>query len=230
MSPDDSQNGSQGDPPGGQDDAPSSRGDPPSAAWPVDPTGAGVTESVVTTCGPNDRWNVAALGLSAPESPGNPVTARTWGRTRTRRNFAEHGGGYVQFWTDPVDFVEAACAVREESEPVLESAAAWARVEVERLDAGTEGGTEWVAWALRPVESVVRSREVPTHNRARAAVVEATVAASRLGVPGFDDETLRARIDHYADVVESCAGERERAAWRRFEELVDREQGGRAEL
>jgi len=209
------------DPPGG--DA------PPSADWPVDLDGRGVTESVVTTRGPNDRWNVAALGLSAPDSKAAPVTARTWGRTRTRRNFEERGGGYVQFWTDPVDFVEAACSVREADEPVLESAAAWARVRVERLDAGAEDGTEWVDWALSPVESVVRSRAVPVHNRARAAVVEATVAASRLGVPGFDDETLRARIAHYADVVDACAGEREAAAWERFEDLVDWRGDGRAD-
>lgn len=196
-------------------------GDPPSAEWPVDLGTAGVTESIVTTLGPNDRWNVAALGLFAPESDGDPVTARTWGRTRTRRNFDERHEGYVQFWTDPTDFVEAACGVREEPEPVLEHVAAWARVRVERLESGEEGGTEWVDWALSPVESVVRSREVPTHNRARAAVIEATVAASRIGVDGFDDETLRARVHHYGGVVDSCGGERERAAWDRFEALVD---------
>ncbi|TSD14098.1 DUF447 domain-containing protein [Haloglomus irregulare] len=196
--------------------------DDPTADWPVALADRGVTETVVTTRGPNDRWNVAALGLHAPETDGAPATARTWGRTRTWRNFTERDGGYVQCWTDPIDFVEAACTVREEDAPVLDSAAAWARVQVEQLDSGTDGGTEWVDWALHPVESVVRNREVPTHSRARAAVVEATVAASRLGVPGFDDERLRARIDHYADVVDSCAGSRERAAWRRFDELVDR--------
>ena len=196
-------------------------GDPPTADWPIDLEGRGVTESIVTTLGPNDRWNVAALGLFAPDSEGDPVTARTWGRTRTRRNFGERGEGYVQFWTDPTDFVEAACSLREESEPVLDRVAAWARIRVERLDSGEEGGTEWVDWALHPVESVVRSREVPTHNRARAAVVEATVAASRLGVEGYDDGALRARIDHCAEVVDSCGGERELAAWARFEALVD---------
>jgi len=206
----------------------------PSADWPLDLAGSGVTETVVTTQGPNDRWNVAALGLFAPEgaddgSPAGPVTARTWGRTRTRRNFTDRGEGYVQFWTDAMDFVEAACSVREEDEPVLDSAAAWVRVRAERLDGGTADGTAWVDWALHPMESVVRSRAVPTHSRARAAVVEATVAASRLGVDGFDDEALRDRIAHYADVVDSAAGERERAAWERFEALVDWRDDGRAD-
>ena len=52
--------------------------DADAAGWPLELRG--VTEAVVTTRGPNDRWNLAALGLFA----GDPVTARTWGRTRTQ--------------------------------------------------------------------------------------------------------------------------------------------------
>ena len=178
--------------------------------WPVDLYG--VTESVVTTLGPNDRWNVAALGLFA----GDPVTARTWGRTRTWRNFAERGGGYVQFTVDPVDFVDAACSIREADEPVLSSADAWAKIEAGRIDAGTEGDTQWVEWALRPVEAAVEREAVPTTNRGYYAVIEATVAASRLDVPGYDSAVLRDRIDYFEGVVESCGGPRERAAFERF--------------
>lgn len=183
--------------------------------WPSD--WDGVAESVVTTLGPNDRWNVAALGLHAD----SPVTARTWGRTRTRRNFAERGEGYVQFTRDPVDFVEAACSVREEPSPVLDSADAWARVRVERHDDGETAGTEWVEWALVPEETAVERTVVPTVKRGHAAVVEATVAASRLDVPGYDAADLRDRISHFESVVETAGGARERAAWSRFESLVD---------
>ncbi len=178
--------------------------------WPVDLRG--VTESVVTTLGPNDRWNVAALGLFA----GDPVTARTWGRTRTWRNFTERGGGYVQFTVDPVDFVDAACSVREEDDPVLSSADAWARVEVESVDSGSEGDTQWVEWELDPVESAIERETVPTTNRGYYAVIEATVAASRLDVPGYDSAVLRDRIDYFGEVVERCGGPRERAAFERF--------------
>ena len=197
-----------------------------SDAWPAG--WDGVAESVVTTRGPNDRWNVAALGLHAPEGgvtagerPAEPVTARTWGRTRTWRNFTEREGGYVQFTRDPVDFVEAACSVREELDPVLDSADAWATVTVDERDSGTKAGTEWTDWTLRVVESAVVRETVPTVSRGHGAVVEATVAASRLGVPEFDDDTLRDRIRFFESVVESAAGARERAAWTRFDELVD---------
>jgi hypothetical protein len=191
----------------------------PDAEWPVDI--AGVTESVVTTLGPNGRWNVAALGLFA----GSPVTARTWGRTRTRRNFEARGGGYVQFVDDPVDFVDAACSIREEDEPILPSADAWANVDAEPIDRGTEDGTEWVEWELVPTESAIERETVPTTNRGYYAVVEATVAASRLNAPGYDTATLLERIEYFRGVVERCGGPRERAAFERLSEHVDIEVG-----
>jgi hypothetical protein len=203
--------------------------DDPPAGWPA--AWEGTVESVVTTLGPNDRWNVAALGLTAPDTvrdpgagageDGDPVTARTWGRTRTWRNFTERGEGVVQFTRDPVTFVEAACSVREEDDPVLPDADAWTRVTVTELGDGESGGTEWVDWALSPVETAVERRVVPTTSRAHAAVVEATVAASRLDVPGYETAALRERIEFFESVVDSAGGPRERAAWERFEALVD---------
>jgi hypothetical protein len=188
--------------------------------WPV--ALAGVTETVVTTKGPNDLWNLAALGVHAPDEDG-PATATTWGRTRTWRNFRERGSGYVQLTRDPVDFVEAALSIREQERPVLDSADAWVRVTVERRDEGADGGTQWVEWALHPVESAVEQRVVPTTNRGHAAVVEATVAASRLDVDGYDRETLLDRLAYFESVVETAGGGRERAAFERVEELVDAE-------
>jgi hypothetical protein len=195
--------------------------------WPVDIDG--VVESLVATLGPNDRWNVAALGLHGPgdeegedtsDSP-NAVTARTWGRTRTRRNFESRGGGYVQFTRDPVDFAEAALGIREESSPVLDSADAWAEVEVTRLATGEDGGTEWAEWRLNPRESAVECETVPVTNRGYYAVVEATVAASRLNVDAYDTETLRERLSYFESVTERCGGEREKAAFERIHELTE---------
>jgi hypothetical protein len=151
-----------------------------------------------------------------------PATARTWGRTRTRRNFEARGAAHVQFTDDPIDFVEAALTVRETDEPVLESAVAWARVTAERLDAGTEAGTEWVDWALRPVESVVREGRVPTINRGFNAVVEATVVASRLDVAAYDTGRQRERLGRHLELVRRCGGPAERTAADRLEAALDR--------
>jgi hypothetical protein len=187
--------------------------------WPV--ALRGVTESIVATLGPNDRWNQAALGLHAPDEEGDRVTAVTWGRTRTRGNFERRGGGVVQFTTDPREFVDAALDVTETEEPVRDGAAAWVEVDVERVAEGEEGGTEWVRWALTPTSSGVVERVVPTINRGFYAVVDATVAASRLDVPAYDTATLLDRLVYFAETVERCGGPRERAAFDRVDDLTD---------
>ena len=188
------------------------------ADWPV--SLRGVTESVVATLGPNDRWNQAALGLHAPADAGDPVTAVTWGRTRTRGNFERRGGGVIQFTTDPREFVDAALDVTETEEPVREGAAAWVEVDARRVEDGEDEGTEWVRWALTPQSATVRERTVPTINRGFYAVVDATVAASRLDVPAFDTETLLDRLDYFAETVERCGGPAEREAFARVDDLT----------
>jgi len=184
-----------------EDDAPE--------GWPVPLRG--VTESVTATKGPNGLWNMAALGIHA----GDPVTARTYGNTRTRRNFERRGGGVVQFVADPRAFVDAALSIREAADPVLPSADAWVEVEATFVDAREEGETTIREWELSPGEREVVRQGPTTINRGFGAVVEATVAASRLGVAGFDDGALRARLDHLADVAARCGGAREREAMER---------------
>ena len=188
------------------------------AEWPVERDG--VVETVVTTLGPNNSWNVAALGVEGLDTAG-PARARTWGRTRTWRNFRERGGGYAQFTQNPLDFVDAALAVREEDEPILDSADAWVDVRVEKHSTGTEGETEWTDWKLDAVESTIENRVVPATNRGHAAVVEATVAASRLDVDAYETGPLLERLDYFESVVERCGGEREREALERVRTLTD---------
>ncbi|NHX37893.1 MULTISPECIES: DUF447 domain-containing protein [Halolamina] len=177
--------------------------------WPVPLRG--VTESVIATKGPNGLWNVAALGLHA----GDPVTAETYGNTRTRRNFERRGGGVVQFVADPRAFVDAALTIREADDPVLPSADAWVEVEAAFVGSREEGETTIREWELRPGDGEVVREGATTINRGFGAVIEATVAASRLGVAGFDDADLRARLDSLADVVDRCGGAREREAMAR---------------
>lgn len=178
----------------------------------------GITESVVTTRQPAGVWNAAALGLIE----GAPVAARTWGSTRTRRNFHREGEGYVQFVRDPVVFIESALGIHESPDPVLEAADAWIRVRVKPADRGVERGVEWEKWLVHPVDSrVVTEPGVCTINRGFNAVIEASVAASRLGVPGYDAEALRARIDSLEDVVDRCGGARDREAFRRLRSYAE---------
>jgi hypothetical protein len=195
--------------------------------WPVELRG--VTETVVTTRGPNDLWNLAALGVRASGEDG-PATATTWGNTRTRRNFHREGEGYVQFVSDPVVFADAALSIREEADPVLDAADAWARVEVEQTGVDTvdetddtDDGVRREHWNLRVVETGVECERPFTINRGFAAVVEATVAASRLDVPSYDTATLRERLRYFEAVARKCGGTREREAIERVREHADGE-------
>lgn len=186
----------------------------PVASWPVELRG--VTETVVATLGPNELYNQAALGIH----DGAPVTARTWGRTRTWRNFQERGWSYVQFTADPVAFVEAALGVYETDEPILTAAAAWVRVDVEPVERGQSDGTQWVEWQLSPTAAAVREKHVPTTNRGYGAVIEATVAASRLDVDAYDTAALLDRLEFLESVVERAGGDAERQAFERLSTLV----------
>jgi len=220
-------------------------GRPADHGWPVPIDG--VTEAVVATPTPDGEWAIAALGLQA----GGPVTARTWGHTRTRRNLdrlvaatdadggaaqvappvsfepgTEGGDGaephaVIQFLTDPGAFVRAALGRWTAAEPVVDAATAWVAVGVERVATGTDAGTEWTDWALHPGPSAVLERRVPALRRGTAAVAEATVDASRLGVSGEPDEVLRERLDRHAAVVRRTGSERDRVALERLAEFAD---------
>ena len=185
--------------------------------WPVELDG--VTESVVTTRQPDGAWNAAALGLIDDE----PVRARTWGRTRTFENFERTGHGYVQFVNDPVVFVDAALGIVERPEPILEAADAWVEAEAVRIEPEA-GSSAFVEWALTPRRSLTERRTVPTINRGVNAVVEATVAASRLDVEGYDRGVLLERLDWLVEVARRCGGDRVATAVERLEEHTEWEE------
>lgn len=208
---------------GNESDSPVDDGDR-REGWPV--TLDGVTETLVATRGPNGRWNVAALGLfgeGIDRGSSRSATARTWGRTRTRGNFRREGGGYVEFPTDPVAFVSGALSVVEREDPLSGSAAAWVRVSATAVETGREGGTEWEEWKLTPLEGRVRERRVPTIRRGFAACVEASVAASRLGVSGYDERELRERIERCEEVVARAGTDRDREAMALVSEHAENE-------
>lgn len=192
-----------------------------SPGWPV--RLRGVTESIVATLGPNDRWNLAALGVCSSDDPAEPVTATTWGSTRTRRNFHRNGGGVIQFTNDPREFVAAAVTIYEADEPVVPNADAHVEIEVESIGTGREGGTSFERWRLEPIaeRAVVHERRPRTINRGFGAVIDATVAASRLDVDAYDTAALCDRLRYFESVVDRCGGPRERAAFDRLTEATN---------
>lgn len=187
-----------------------------SGHWPIPLVG--ITESVVTTLGPNNKWNVAALGLHT--EPGEPVTATTWGRTRTWRNFTEERPATIQFISDPRIFVAAALSVIEIDASTVANAHAWVDIEIRSVADGQRGGTQWEEWEITPVDATVSDPTVPIINRANNAVIEATVAASRLDVDVYDTDVLVDRLVHHAEVTDRCGGPHAREAFAGVDELT----------
>ncbi len=191
------------------------RGPPDGHGWPV--TLRGVTETVIATPNADGSWNQAAFGVHA----GEPPWGRTWGETTTHQNLGRDKTGVLQFPTDPVAVVTAALDAYVTDGPVLTTAAAWVTVEASTRKRGTDGGTAWTEWALTPAAHGVRKRAVPTLRRARTAVIEAAVAASRLDVEAYDRDRLETVLERTATLVERTGTERERAAIDRIAALTD---------
>ena len=185
------------------------------ASWPA--AIAGITESVITTRGPNGRWNAAALGL---HRDGATVTAQTYGRTRTWRNLRADGRGVVNLVTDPMQFVQAALSVFEPRGAVLRDAAAVVEVTATATDEWTERTTQMTRWELQPVWVSIRSWRLPTYRRGQIAVIDATVAASRLDVPDVDVAELRAELERCATIVERTGSSGDRAAFAEIDALT----------
>jgi hypothetical protein len=185
-----------------------------SASWPGGITG--ITETVITTRGPNGRWNAAALGLHRHDAG---VTAQTYGRTRTWRNLRADGRGVINLITDPLQFVRAALSVYEPPAPVLPKTAAVVEVTATAGREWMEEATQMTRWELEPVWVSVRRWRLPTYRRGRIAVIDATVAASRLDVPGEDAAALCDELQRCAEIVERTGSRADRAAFAEIDAL-----------
>ena len=175
----------------------------------------GIVEVIVTTCDASKYWNVALLGLHG----GEIVTARTWGRTRTRENFSKGRDAYVHFVRDSVLFAEAALCIKEQKGPHIEGSYAWAEVEAISTGMGKEKGVEWEDWNINIRESQIVKKEVPILNRWHNAIIEATVIASRLRISQNREKDLQ-NIESLLKIAEKCGNVRDCEAKVLVERLV----------
>ena len=180
----------------------------------------GIAETVVTTELPDGSWNAAALGVWTADEA-QVLRARTWGDTRTRRNFDRTGHGVIHLLADPERFVRAALGIWERPTATIHDAAAWTPVTVTKRQSGTANDVEWTEWDLQPESWRITERRVPIPNRGFAAVIEMTIAASRLSVPGYDEAELTDRLAYFHAVARRCGGPAVRAACDRVIETVD---------
>lgn len=166
-----------------------------------------IIESIVTTM---DAWggvNFAPMGVEWGE---DVITVKPFLETQTFRNIAATGAAVVNLTDDVMLFAQAAIGSPEYPTlpaervrgVVLDAACSWREVEVTAVDASPPR-------ARIPMRVVHRGsrREFLGFNRARHAVLEAAILATRVRLVSraeLDAEYARLRV-----IVEKTAGPRE---------------------
>jgi uncharacterized protein len=169
-----------------------------------------ILETVVTTINPDGSVNCAAMGVEWGEQR---IVIKPFGGTRTLRNLRATGAAVVHLTDDVLLFSQAAlgdphpptrpAAVIEGA--VLDDACSWREVRVEAIDdrdARARVGTVVVGSGS--------GREFLGLNRARHAVLEASILASR--VRFLPAEHIWAELNRLQVLVDKTAGPREHEA------------------
>jgi hypothetical protein len=169
-----------------------------------------VIEAVVTTINPDGSVNCGAMGVEWGEAR---IVIKPYRGTRTLRNLRATGVAVVNLTDDILLFSQAALGdphpptrpATSVEGAVLDDACSWREVRVEAIDDSAERAS---------VTTVVvgggMGREFLGLNRARHAVLEASILASRARLCAADD--IRAELSRLQPLVDKTAGPREREA------------------
>jgi hypothetical protein len=171
---------------------------------------APIIETVVTTLNADGSVNCGAMGVEWGEER---IVIKPFRGTRTLRNLRATGAAVVNLTDDLLLFSQAALGdphpptrpAAEVDGAVLGDACSWREVRVEAID---DSGPR--AWVDTVVVGRGTGREFLGLNRARHAVLEASILASRAHLLPADD--IRAELDRLQVLVDKTGGPREREA------------------
>jgi hypothetical protein len=169
-----------------------------------------IIETVVTTINPDGSVNCAAMGVEWGE---RRIVIKPYGGTRTLRNLRATGAAVVNLTDDILLFSQAALGdPQPPTRPaaavdgaVLDDACSWREVRVEAID-----DRESRARVTTAVVGSGSGREFLGLNRARHAVLEASILASRARL--LDAAAIRDELRRLQVLVDKTGGPREREA------------------
>jgi hypothetical protein len=172
--------------------------------------GAAIVETVTTTINPNGTVNCAAMGV---EWGDEIIVIKPYLSTRTLRNLRATGAAVVNLTDDILLFTQAALGdPQPPTRPtatidgaVLSDVCSWREVTVEGIDASGPRARVSTHVVGRGV-----GREFLGFNRARHAVLEASIIASR--ARWLPSGEIRAELERLQVLVDKTAGPREREA------------------
>src|SRR4051795_10372523 len=171
---------------------------------------APILETVVTTINPDGSVNCAAMGIEWGEQR---IVIKPFRGTRTLRNLRATGTAVVNVTDDILLFSQAALGdphpptrpAASVDGAVLDDACSWRELRVEAIDDGSHR-----ARVTALVVDAGTGREFLGLNRARHAVLEASILASRARL--LDAQDIRAELRPLQVLVDKTAGPREREA------------------
>ena len=188
---------------------------------------APIIETVVTTINPDGSVNCGAMGVEWGEER---IVIKPYAGTRTLRNLRATGAAVVNLTDDVLLFSQAALGdphpptrpAASVEGAVLDDASSWREVRVEAIDDSAERAR---------VSTVVvdrgTGREFLGLNRARHAVLEASILASRAHLLPAED--IRAELGRLQVLVDKTGGPREREAMAYVERRLRAAVGDRLE-
>ena len=182
-----------------------------------------ILEGIVTTMNPDGSTNVAPMGPIVDEAM-STLHFRPFQSSRTYANLKQTQCGVFHV-VDDVLLLARAAIDRFDSPPetfpaevvtgvVLRDACRWYEFRIERFDDSRER-TDFHAVVVH----TGRLRDVFGFNRAKHAVLEAAILATRIQILPGDE--IRRQLDDLAVIVEKTAGPREREAFELLREFVN---------
>ncbi len=188
-----------------------------------------ILEGIVTTHSPSGVLNIAPMGPMVDESL-TWLQLRPFQTSTTFANLKATGVGVFHVIDDVLLIAQAALGPLEsvpETQPamtitgsVLMAAARWYEFRVETLDDSRER-TE----IMCRVQHVGRIKDLFGFHRARHAVLEATILATRCHL--IPEGDLRKQLADLKTIVDKTAGPHEQAAFQHVEKHVDAAYSGR---
>jgi uncharacterized protein len=169
-----------------------------------------IVETIVTSIDPGGRVNFAPMGVEWGEEL---IVIKPFLDTTTFRNLRDTRSAVVNLTDDVLIFARAALSAptfpahpaERVSGVILDAACSWREVEVATIDDTPPRSRIETRVVHRGVQ-----REFIGFNRARGAVLEATILATRTHM--LPAEQIRRDLERLQVIVDKTAGERERAA------------------
>lgn len=181
-----------------------------------------IVEGIVTSLNAAGELNVAPMGPIVDEAM-TTLLLRPFQTSRTYRNLKEHPVGVFHIVDDVLLLAQAAIGRVEHLPPtfpaekitgqVLRDACRWYEFEIEELD----DSSERTRIQTRVVHTG-RLRDFFGFNRAKHAVIEAAILATRLHL--LPTEQVRQQWEWLRSPVEKTAGPQELAAFQLLDEFV----------